>query len=401
MTFLPLLSDRYKGTKAPPGIKVEVISDGNYVPKKCIGYTLVDDGTLTLVAFIEAESVANGATGQNLNRLGWKGIGGAIGTWYVSRECLAIIDDSSDGVAVVAPLFEKHPGLQHLAREAGVSIEGLSSSSPAEGKNPEVEELVSEGGDEDDEDDEDEDEDEDEDDEPYGTCDCCGESIEHEDDAHSVVVEIVHDVNGRVAFNFDTFCGHCYEHDTFFCCVSEELYWDNKFESINDQDDDTVCLEYVEQTDTHARAADQENDDLVYVFSLREYDAADDEDRARWTADFRRYCELNPDYTPSIKVRQTIKFTEESAPMASYADFYWKVPTDSKAKPPAYGDLRRLHLMDKDGNATGLSAADAVAAEIFARIDEAGADRGDPHVLNTYTRLVLIEKSLLPKDYKL
>lgn len=394
MTSLPLLSDRYKGTKAPPGIKVEVISDGEYMPKKCIGYTLVDDGTIVLVAFIEAESVANGATGNDLIRLKWRGIADITGAWYVARNSLAIVEDDGSGVAFVAPMFAEKSKLRHLAREAGVSIEGLSSSSPAEDKNPKVEELVSEGDDEDEDDEDDEDE-------PYDTCDCCGESIEHEDDAYSVVVEMVRGVDGRVVLNFDTFCEHCREHNTFFCCVSEESYWDNKFESINDQDDDTVCLEYVEQTDTHARAADQENDDLVYVFSLREYDAADDEDRARWTADFRRYCEINPDYTPSIKVRQTIKFTEESAPMASYADFYWKVPTDPKAKPPAYGDLRRLHLMDKDGNATGVGSADAIAAEIFNRIDEAGADRGDPHVLNTYTRLVLIDKSLLPKDYKL
>lgn len=72
-----------------------------------------------------------------------------------------------------------------------------------------------------------------------------------------------------------------------------------------------------------------------------------------------------------------------------YVDFYWELR-----------DGERHGVLQKDGGGEAKMST-ALEQKIYNRIDEAGADKGDPNVVNVYTRLQLIDEGLLSADYVL
>lgn len=86
-----------------------------------------------------------------------------------------------------------------------------------------------------------------------------------------------------------------------------------------------------------------------------------------------------------------------------FVDFYWRFPTPGK-KSPTPENPRVLVLMQEDGKEIS-SESSAGVAEIVKAISkkakDAGANIGDNHTLNVYTRLQLIEGKHLPATYKL
>lgn len=90
-------------------------------------------------------------------------------------------------------------------------------------------------------------------------------------------------------------------------------------------------------------------------------------------------------YPPNEPTNEELNVSDKP----KYIDFYWKLEEGE----------RKGVLMVEDGDEVAM--ASSLEHQIYHRIEEAGADAGDPAVVNTYTRLELIDQKLLPEDYVL
>lgn len=140
-------------------------------------------------------------------------------------------------------------------------------------------------------------------------------------------------------------CEDCCDNETFNCYVTDECYCHNNFSEGIDTDGYSVCIEAVET------AGYIQNEDGEY--------------------------------------RPPNENEEQAVASGQYVDFYWHL-----VKGERHG------VLQLDGG-DEVAMAPSLEKKIYHRIEEAGADSGDPHVVNVYTRLQLIDEKILPPSYTL
>lgn len=144
----------------------------------------------------------------------------------------------------------------------------------------------------------------------------------------------------------EAWCESCADDNSFYCEFTDERFTDSNFGSVESVDYGTVCLEAIEAAG--------------WI----------------WDEDEEAY-------------RRPTDEEQAAMPDKKYVDFYWKLEDGQ----------RRGVLQVEDGDEVAM--ASSLEQKIYKRIEEAGADKGDPHVVNVYTRLQLIDDKLLPEDYTL
>ena len=181
-------------------------------------------------------------------------------------------------------------------------------------------------------------------------CDHCEDLFDGDTDYLAIIScrFVVNDGSVRTTHEeYVDLCDSCGEEDSFYCDLTDERFLDSKYEYVETTGGDTVCRDAAKALGWTA------NDDNIYS---------------------------PPDESQEPK-------QQENKPM--YVDFYWELR-----------DGERHGVLQKDGGGEAKMST-ALEQKIYNRIDEAGADKGDPNVVNVYTRLQLIDEGLLSADYVL
>lgn len=199
-------------------------------------------------------------------------------------------------------------------------------------------------------------------------CYSCGKEL-HKDEGELVVVdyETVKRVNDRhakiISPKYEKVCSDCEGSEDFYCYGSG-VRWKDAFEYREDTDGDCVAEPVAVAIGMHWSEYEQ-----AWLYADEENLDDDDED----------YDEDDDDELVE----------EEQMTDKKYVDFYWELRD---------GD-RHCTLQLEDGGEK--HASEALEEVIYDRIEAAGADKGDPQVVNVYTRLELIDRGILSPEYVL